>query len=112
VDVASCFWVEKGSPLTRLDVLKKMHSTMRHAVEREETVDAVVEDMKLGGAFWKSVLHVSVLGRVSEGTPRTAFPDEPLEVLSGTFIVVWSLSGACSLATLFCAGQRASCARS
>jgi hypothetical protein len=35
-DVANCFWMAKGSRLTRLDVVKKMQSTLRHAVEESD----------------------------------------------------------------------------
>ena len=78
--MANCFWVEKGCALTQLDVVKKMLSTIRHAVENAAAVDDIVADMESGGNSWKSILHVSVLDRVSEGVPRTLFPEDSLTV--------------------------------
>jgi hypothetical protein len=82
VDIANCFWVEKGASLTQLDVVKKMQGTIRHAIEKAAEVDAIVADMEADGNEWKSILHVSVLDKVSEGTPRTSFPEQPVEVRS------------------------------
>jgi hypothetical protein len=100
VDIANCFWVEKGASLTQLDVVKKMQGTIRHAIEKAAEVDAIVADMEADGNEWKSILHVSVLDKVSEGTPRTSFPEQPVEVRSVavssvpilTFCVVRSMS--------------------
>jgi hypothetical protein len=82
VDIASCFWVEKGLSLSRLDVVKMMQATIRHAIENAADVDAIVADMEGGGNEWKTVLHVSVLDKVSEGTARTSFPEQPVPVRS------------------------------
>jgi hypothetical protein len=81
VDIANCFWMAKGSRLTRLDVVKKMQSTMRHAVEDASAVDDMVTEMESGGRAWTAILHVSVLDKVAEGAPRTPFPEDTLEVL-------------------------------
>ncbi len=78
--MANCFWVEKGCTLTQLDVVRKMLSTIRHAVENAAAVDDIVADMESGGNSWKSILDVSVLGNVSEGVPRTSFPEDSLVV--------------------------------
>jgi hypothetical protein len=80
VDVASCFWVDKGCVLTQLDVMKKMHSTIRHAVDDERAVDDIVAEMESGGNSWRSTLHVSVLGRVADGISRSSFPSDSLVV--------------------------------
>ena len=80
VDIASCFWVEKGCSLTQLDVVKMMQSTIQHAIENAADIDAVVAQMETGGDAWKRFLHVSVLDKVSDGASRTSFPEEPVEV--------------------------------
>jgi hypothetical protein len=80
VDIASCFWVEKGSRLTQVDVMRRMQSTIRHAVADAAAVDAIVAEMESGGESWQNLLHVSVLENVSDGADRRAFPAEYLEV--------------------------------
>jgi hypothetical protein len=80
IDVANCFWMAKGSRLTRLDVVKKMQSTLRHAVEDAAAVDDMVTEMESGGSSWTAILHVSVLDKVAEGVPRRPFPEDTLEV--------------------------------
>jgi hypothetical protein len=80
VDVANCFWVAKGSLLTRLDVVKKMQSTLRHAVEDAAAVDDMVTEMESGGSAWTAILHVSLLDKVAEGATRRPFPEDTLEV--------------------------------
>ncbi len=82
VDIASCFWVEKAASLSRLDVVKMMRGTIRHAIENAADVDAIVADMEADGNEWKSILHVSVLDKVSEGAARTSFPEQPMQVRS------------------------------
>jgi hypothetical protein len=59
-----------------------MQGTIRHAIENAADVDAIVADMEADGNEWKSVLHVSVLDKVSEGTARTSFPEQPMQVRS------------------------------
>jgi hypothetical protein len=80
VDIASCFWVEKGSRLTQVDVMRRMQSTIRHAVADAAAVDAIVAEMESGGESWQNLLHVSVLVNFSDGADRRAFPAEYLEV--------------------------------
>ena len=72
--------MEKGSQLTELDVMKKMQSTIRFAVENAAAVDEIVAEMESGGELWKNVLHVSILDTVSEGVARRSFPEGPLQV--------------------------------
>jgi hypothetical protein len=109
VDIASCFWVEKGSLLTQAEVMKKMQSTIRHAVPDGASVDAIVAEMESGGEGWRSLLHVSVLENVTDGTDRRAFPAESLEVGCG---VVALLTCVPRRVTPFTPGERAAGARS
>jgi hypothetical protein len=62
--------------------MKKMQSSIRYAVENADDVDAIVAEMESGGEGWKRMLHVSVLETHSEGSQRTSFPDDHVEVKS------------------------------